>query len=320
MGVLWRHWPVLRSRMAQLLHRADRIEQELERHADPSHVVLYAYWTHDWVTVLGLVRERLPWLRFFSRAHGFDVFEEQNRDHWIPFRSFQLQHVPRVYCASRTGMEHLQRAHPDHAATFFLSRLGTKDHGMGPVPVEGPLHVVSCSFLIPRKRVLLLVEALALLKTPVRWTHFGGGEQEAEVRAAAATRLAHVQVELRGMTPNSEIMAWYAREPVDVFVHLSRLEGGVAVAVQEAMSFGIPVVAADSGGVREIMREDTGVLLSNDPSPRAVADELEGWRLSAKGTRAFRLGVRSAWRSEFEAQDVYTRFVRMIDEHRRGDA
>ena len=246
-------WPSLRSRIAQLMHRAQLVGTELMPHYDPERVTVYAYWTHDWATVLGIVKERFPALRYFSRAHGFDMYEAQNRNGWIPFRKFQFDHVDRIYCASRSGQEHLTKRFPERGDLFTLARLGTRDHGPGPHDTTGPLKVVSCSFLIPRKRVLLLVQALALTKRPVHWVHFGGGAEEKAIAAAVAQLPKHVTVELRGMTNNADIVAWYQQNPVDVFLHLSHLEGGVAVAIQEAASFGIPVIAADSGGVLEIM-------------------------------------------------------------------
>ncbi|MEZ4739547.1 MAG: glycosyltransferase [Flavobacteriales bacterium] len=312
-AVLREQLPELRSRIAQLIHRAHVVEEELMPSYDPERVKVYAYWTHDWVTVLGLVQERRKELRFFSRAHGYDVYEEQNRDAWIPFRQFQLQHVGQVYCASRSAQEHLQRAHPALRSKFELAMLGTTDHGPGPYAPEGPLKVASCSFLIPRKRVLLFVEALMLTKGPVHWTHFGSGEEEAELRAAIAKLPPHVTVDLRGMVLNKEIINFYSTVPVDVFVHLSRLEGGVAIAVQEASSFGIPVIAADSGGVREIMRPTTGVLLSNTPSAYEVAKLLDGFRGSPMNSIAFREGVRNTWKAAFEAQATFNSFVDRIE-------
>lgn len=311
--VLLVQWPYLRARIAQIIHRAKVLKCELMPHYNPTRVVVYAYWTHDWATVLGVVREALPQLRFFSRAHGFDIYEEQNANGWIPFRSFQLKHLERVYCASRTGMEHLRRRHPWIAERFVLARLGTTDHGAGPHDPTGPLKVVSCSFLIPRKRVLLLVEALSKVRTPVRWVHFGGGEQEAEVYAAAARLPNHVQVEFKGMAQNTDIMAWYRTHPVDVFVHLARLEGGVAVAAQEAASFGIPVIAADSGGVRDLMDGRTGVLLAQDPTAAEVAALLDGFRSGPMSTTAYRVGVRGAWQEGFEARRVFQNFVDCIN-------
>lgn len=312
MGVLRQQWPQLRARIGQLMQRAETIRKEVMPAYDPDKVVVYAYWTHDWATVLGIVREHMPHLVFFSRAHGFDIYEEQNTNGWIPFRSFQLQHVQRVHCASRTGMQHLQRKHASQAGRFVLARLGTTDHGPGPHDPTGPLKVVSCSFLIPRKRVLLLVEALSLVKVPVRWVHFGSGVEEEAVRAAVARLPAHVEVELKGMKQNADIMEWYRSRPVDVFVHLARLEGGVAVAAQEAASFGIPVVAADSGGLRELMDGRTGILLPQDPSATEVAALLDGFRDSPLSSAAYRTGVRSAWAEGFEASTVFHQFVDAI--------
>ncbi|TXI80462.1 MAG: glycosyltransferase [Flavobacteriales bacterium] len=310
--ILKAQWPYLRARIAQFIHRAEVLKRDVMPHYDPGRVVVYAYWTHDWTTVLGIVRRAFPGLRFFSRAHGFDIYEEQNTNGWIPFRSFQLRHVERVHCASRTGMEHLQHRHPRLADRFTLARLGTTDHGPGPHDPTGPLKVVSCSFLIPRKRVLLLVEALAQLRTPVKWVHFGGGVEEERVREAAAKLPAHVQVEFKGMAQNAEIMAWYRTHPVDVFVHLARLEGGVAVAAQEAASFGIPVVAADSGGVRDLMDGRTGVLLAQDSTAGEVAALLEGFKAGPMSGADFRAGVRAAWAEGFEARAVFHRFVDRI--------
>lgn len=311
-------WPELRSRIFQLLHRAEVLHQVVLREYDPEGVVIYSYWTHDWVTVLSMVRRRIPKMDFFSRAHGFDLYEAQNRDRWIPFRSFQLEHVSRIYCVSGLGQQHLQRVHPDHKDLFQLSRLGTRDHGAGPMPMKGPLHVVSCSFLIPRKRVLDLVQALSLVRTEVRWTHFGGGKEEKQVRTAAAGLPKNVSVHLHGDTPNSELMKWYTTQPVDVFVHLSALEGGVAVAVQEAASFGIPLICADSGGVRDIVGPRTGLLLPNEIRHGEVAMILDGLRDGPMGTAAFRQGVREAWREGFEANMAFNRFVdEVLDWHFR---
>ncbi len=312
-SILRNQWPALRSRIGQLIRRSAVLRERIKKDYDPNKVTLYSYWTHDWATVLGLVRMSVPEVTYFSRAHGFDVFEAQNLNNWIPFRSFQLQQVSRIYCASRSGMDHLKKRHPGRPELFELAQLGTNDHGLGPFDPSGPLRVVSCSFLIPRKRVLRLVEALAMVNIPVEWTHFGGGTEENLVRRAAAELPSNIKVDIKGMTPNPEIMAWYRDHPVDVFIHLSHLEGGVVVAVQEAASFGIPVIAADSGGIREIMGERTGMLLPNDCKPEDIAELLNNWREGPMATAEFRQGVRAAWSEQFDAKIVFQAFVDRIE-------
>ncbi|HPF90835.1 MAG: glycosyltransferase [Flavobacteriales bacterium] len=305
-------WPYLRARVSQFVHRAEVIRRELMPRYDPERVIVYAYWTHDWATVLGVVRERERRLRYFSRAHGFDIYEQQNRNGWIPFRSFQLEHVERVYCASRTGMEHLRSRHPDIAERFTLARLGTTDHGPGPHDPSGPLKLVSCSFLIPRKRVLLLIEALKRVTVPVRWVHFGSGEEEQRVKEAAQDLPPNVKVTFMGMFQNADIMKWYRAHPVDAFVHLAELEGGVAVAAQEAASFGIPLIVADSGGVRDLVDARTGVLLPQDPAPDEVASLLNNFQAGPMATATFRAGVRQTWSEGFEARRVFHAFVDQV--------
>ena len=99
---------------------------------------------------------------------------------------------------------------------------------------------------------------------------------------------------------------------MDVFVHLSHLEGGVAIAIQEAASFGIPVIATDSGGVREIMRPGTGVLLPRMATAREVAEQLNGFKDGPMYTVEFREGVRRTWNENFNAQVTFHRFVDRI--------
>lgn len=307
---VWRrYFPVLRNRIAQLVHRAAVMDRDVLPGYDAKSTILYTYWLHDWVNVLGISRANGAPHDLISRVHGFDLFEAQNKDGWVPFRDFHLDHVSRVFCVSEAGRAHLRGIHPHRHGLFHLSRLGTRDHGPGPLPSEGPLHVVSCSFLVPRKRVLRIVEALALLQEPVKWTHFGGGPEEAAVREAISRLPDHVEVELKGDTPNAAILDWYRVNRVDVFIHLSKLEGGVAVAIQETMSFGIPVVAADSGGVREIVTPDTGVLIPVDSPPSEVARRLSGWRDGPMATPAFRAGVRAAWARDFEAGKAFSGFI-----------
>ena len=115
------------------------------------------------------------------------------------------------------------------------------------------------------------------------------------------------------MTSNAGIIEWYRKNPVDVFLHLSQLEGGVAVAIQEAASFGIPVIATDSGGVREIMTAATGLLLDNAVTAEEVAALLDDFRESPMGTAEFRAGVRAYWNAEFNAAEVYQRFVDRVE-------
>ena len=78
------------------------------------------------------------------------------------------------------------------------------------------------------------------------------------------------EVVFTGQVDDDELYAYYRL--ADVFLCLSEHEG-FGVPLQEAMLFGLPVVAYDAGAVRETLRG--GGLLLKDKSPELVAEVLD---------------------------------------------
>lgn len=298
-----------RAAIRQCLARALALKRTLFHRYDPTRVVLYTYWLYDQAVVLGLLKRMDPRIRFVSRASGFDLYEDRSPYGWFPFRAFQLAQVDRVFAASQAGLDHLRARHPEHQAKFHLARLGTRDHGPGPWSPSKVLRVASCSRLVELKRVPLLAGVLRKVAIPVEWTHFGDGPERDNVEALVASMPSSVHAALAGAVPNAEVMAWYRAHPVDLFIHLGESEGGVPVALQEAASFGIPLMACDAGGVREIVDERTGILLPLDPLPRQIVQLLEEFPAGHRDTAAFRAGVRERWSAEFRAEANFGRFA-----------
>jgi glycosyltransferase involved in cell wall biosynthesis len=294
-------------------------ERILRRYMGAFHrledTVLYSYWASDWATVLGLWKLRDDRVHFSARMHGFDLFAERSILGWPMLQAFHIRQTDCLFVVSQAGVDDLLQRYPRHRADIRLSRLGTTDHGVGPWSPAAGLRIASCANLIPLKRVELLAEALRQVPGPVHWTHFGEGSERARLEAVIASLPVQVHVDLRGSVPNSEIMAWYRSNPVDAFVHTSRTEGGAPVALQEAASFGIPLIAADAGGVREIATPETGILLPNAITPKMLAEVLNGFRTSGWYDAEARSGVRSFWASKFNAKDAYNE---LLDELHNG--
>jgi glycosyltransferase involved in cell wall biosynthesis len=308
----WRY--ELLSRMRQMIRRVDDMERSLMAEYDPERVVLYSYWTNDWATQLALLKARDARLRFVSRAHGFDLYEHQHQRGAIPFRRLQLKSVDALFCVSQAGLDHMRTRHPQFTGKYEHARLGTSDHGVAQASSDNVLRVVSCGYVIPRKRFWLIADALALARSPVHWTHFGDGPEMPMVRERLARLPGHVQVDLRGETTNADIMAWYASNPVDVHVLTSRLEGGVAVALQEAASFGVPLIATDSGGVRDLVTSATGILLPTTTTPEDLMAAIARVPQGPLSTPEFRAGVRAYWEANFMADTAFDAFCdRLLD-------
>lgn len=86
-------------------------------------------------------------------------------------------------------------------------------------------------------------------------------------------------VELVGILPNHEILEIYSKQAVDVFVmpSITALTGqteGIPHSLKEAMLYNIPVIATDSGSIREIVDGKTGLLIPEKNS-NAIADAIE---------------------------------------------
>lgn len=307
-GELHRQRGLLRSRLLQAVHRAAALERLLKQEQAIGRVRLYAYWSHDWAIALALLRAGDPRVRFISRAHGFDLYRHQHASGWIPFQAYIMRHVERIWAVSTAGLDYLRTTYPSKAHLFGLSMLGTTDHGENPWVPPFPLRITTCSYIIPRKRLLGWVEVLRHVSVPVEWTHFGDGPERAALEARIAGFPPHIRVELKGHRSNAEVMAWYRTNPVHLFVLFSPLEGGVAVAAQEAASFGIPLLVTDSGGVRDLVNDHTGRLLPRDPDPVEVANWIDRLADGPWCTPAGRAGVRAFWKSHFHAEAAFARF------------
>ena len=60
---------------------------------------------------------------------------------------------------------------------------------------------------------------------------------------------------------------------IDIFAMSSQREG-MPVALLEAMSFGLPVVATDVGGIKEVVENNIDGLLSESKNPKAMAENI----------------------------------------------
>lgn len=298
----------IRPRMRQALHRAILLKKAVEQGKLILHdAVIYSYWAYDWPIAFAFLQRMLPDVKFVTRMHGFDLYADREPDGWPAFRDLVMSHAAAVHVPSQAGLDHLRATAPQHAHKLVLSRMGTTDHGPAPWAPSDAIRLVSCSNVYPLKRVDLIVAALKHIDRPVHWTHFGDGPEMDRLRTLAKDLPANVIADFRGAVANTDLMQWYRLNAVDLFIHMSTSEGGVPVALQEAASFGIPLLAADAGGVREIVDDRCGVLLRPDPAPEDIAAAMLRCCSPPYATDAFRKGVRERWAADFRAEDNFAR-------------
>ena len=104
------------------------------------------------------------------------------------------------------------------------------------------------------------------------------------------------------------LVDWYRRNRVDLFISLSSSEG-LPVSMMEAISFGIPILATDVGGVSEIVKRATGRLVSVDDPPELVAGVA---RAIVDGGGPTRDEVRALFAANFEAEANFGAFANLL--------
>jgi len=137
-------------------------------------------------------------------------------------------------------------------------------------PHGGPPRIVSVGRLAFPKDFSTLVEALAGLRADWRAAFIGEGPLRAEISGEVRRSGLEERIDLlgaRGDVPDLLASA-------DIFVLSSRSEG-FPISILEAMATGLPVVAADVGGVAEAVLDGQTGLLVPPSDPKALAEALE---------------------------------------------
>jgi glycosyltransferase involved in cell wall biosynthesis len=119
--------------------------------------------------------------------------------------------------------------------------------------------------LAPPKRVDTILRAMPEVVERVpsaRLWLVGDGELHKELEILAAELEISHRVEFLGARPHDEMPDWMRQ--AQMLVHCSDHEG-LPVAIMEALGCGLPVVAANVGGISDLVKEgETGFLLSPD--------------------------------------------------------
>ena len=172
---------------------------------------------------------------------------------------------------------------------------------------------MTCSYLTEVKRLSLLIKALAICKSPITWTHLGGGALLAQLTEQAQNSLpSNILWRFTGVLDNQEILEFYQREPADVFINMSSSEG-LPVSIMEAMSYGIPVMATNVGGTAELVNADNGFLWSATVTPENIAQTIKDFHdLPMYQKRLKRQAAFQTWRNVVNAESQYTYFTSWI--------
>lgn len=277
---------------------------------DPSKVVLYSFWMD--FTTYGFIqaKKKFPGLKIVSRCHNFDLYGNEDNGYYVPFQKIMMNGLDGVYPDSYTGEEYIQTHYP--ATKCKVALMGVSDIGLkNEASKDGVFRIASCAYMIPRKRVGLMlagVKSLCINRPDfqIEWFHIGGGPEWDLINNNLADLPSNCKVRLLGNLDSSELKSFYANTSIDLFVNTSEKEG-TPVSIIEAISYGIPIMATAFGGGKEIVNRGAGVLLSANPDPEEIADKIA--RLIDSGESVqLRDKSRTVWEKYYNSATNYLDF------------
>jgi len=282
--------------------------------------IIYTFW-YIFETLASLLLKNKYKAYYITRAHGYDVHEFQNDLNYQPYKYWMDKNIDRIFFASQYLCDYYLRTFANSDNKKYITMpLGI----INDYPVEINIKnrntdtfvLCSCSYIIPRKRVNLIIEALNQINNfKIHWIHIGDGSDMNSIMSLSNNLLKrnNISFEFKGFMTSEQIMNFYNENYIDCFISTTEAEGGRPVSISEAMSFGIPVIATNAGGVSEIVRE-TGILLDNDCKITDISKAITDlYNLSETEKNNIRHSTRCFWENNCKAETNYTKFVAELE-------
>ncbi|MDX9726111.1 MAG: glycosyltransferase [Bacteroidales bacterium] len=308
---------ILLRKTIKAIQLRDFITHNIPRDYTEGSTVFYSYWLKTGAHAISMLE--YPGIIRIARAHGSDLYEERTGVGYLPLLHHASEKLDSIFFISENGRSYFREKVRTRQPQLKVSYLGTlRPDETSCTEEDGDFVIVSCSNMIALKRIDLIIKALSLVKTSrkLQWLHFGEGAQKEELTNLAASCLSHldyIRHRFMGYLPNNELLKFYSSNRVDLFINTSSSEG-IPVSIIEAQSFGIPVIATDVGGVKEIVRSGTGSLLDPDFTPSDLAKIIEQYIVMERHkTGAIRSSAFENWKMNFKAEHNYGNFIESIN-------
>lgn len=224
--------------------------------------ILYFYWGGGASNLLHFLPSKSK-VKCVVRLHGGDVYLQRSNG-YLPLRENFYRKADFLIPVSEDIKEYLMEVYNVPENKINVSKLGTNYSGKNILAQNSEINIVTCSNLIPLKRLHLLLIAMSKIEDlDINHHHFGDGPEQKKLQLMAKSLPGNIKVNWHGRVRNVEILDFYRNNSVDLFINLSQHEG-IPVSIMEAMSFGIPCLATDVGATRELVNNENGSLIKSD--------------------------------------------------------
>lgn len=247
-----------------------------------------------------------------SRAHRYDLYENRNQYQYLPFRRTINQYLNVISFIADDGKDYFNKQYSfsGEGARKQVIHLGTynKNGITKKIYPKDTICLISCSVVRRVKRLDLIIELVAQLNDNVHWIHIGAGDLFDEIKMLAQKKLPSHKYSFIGQVSNDQILEQFDKYDADFFINLSDSEG-IPVSIMEAMSYGLPCIGRDVGGMNEIITSNTGLLLQKASDNVALVTTYLNIRLNdIKEYEKISNNCKAKWNAEYNAKKNYEIF------------
>ena len=253
-----------------------RLKKSL-RLAKDTRALFYFYWWDYKCLGLTMHRRRYPYMHIIARTHGYDLYDEREmygKQFFKPQMDRELDRV--IFAAQYAQQYYLNKYKRSDSIKYPVHCLGVQDPKANLDEGKNQVfHIVSCSYAIPIKRIELIIEGLCqITDIEIKWVHLGNGSELNRLKDMARKKFGkNIEYNFAGRILNQDVINYYKENSVNCFITTTSTEGGNPVSVQEALSFGIPIIATAVGDLPRMV-DNNGVLLSENPTGYEVAQAI----------------------------------------------
>lgn len=308
----------MKQEALEYITRASLLKAWIVRNIDIDGTdVFYTYWNSYATLALAMIKESKPELKFVTRMHGYDLYDERTNYGRQYYKSYIDKMINKICFISEHGMNFYKERYAGQEDKYEICRIGVKAGANVPAVNSEPgvYTIVSCASVIPLKRVNLTVRALAQIDDiSIKWIHIGNGSEFENVKELCSELLdgmSNITYELKGFMDNKAVREFYDQKYIDFFITTSSTEGS-PVSIQEALAYGVVIIGTDVGDVSRLA-EGNGYVLSANPEEMEVAEGIRKMcNMSQEELKSMRQHSYEKWQQYYNADVNADNFVKLL--------
>ena len=278
------------------------------------NTLLYSFWNDSSTLACVKYKSDNPKVTVVTRCHNFDLYGIKENDFFVPYINYVFEKVDKVFPDSLAGSNYIHKNFKNVNCEPAI--MGVANPGFrSKYSTDGVFRVFSCSYMIPRKRVGLILKGIIAAANQIDqqlgWYHIGDGPDKQKMQEIINQTLPpNVSANLLGNLSYAEMMDVYKNTPADLFMNLSEKEG-TPVSLMESISCGIPILVTAFGGNKEIAEAGAGFTLPENPTESQVGDMIKTIILK-EDLEVYREGAIDVWKQNYWSRLNYQKFCNTL--------